>query len=70
VARVVAQWGTVEPAGDGSSLLRMSVDELEWPAMVLGAVGADFEVIEPVELRDHLRSVGELFLRGTAAGTA
>jgi predicted DNA-binding transcriptional regulator YafY len=66
VARVVAQWGTVEPAGEQASTLRMSVDELEWPAMVLSAVGAEFQVIEPAELREHLRSVGELFHRGSA----
>jgi hypothetical protein len=45
----------------------MSVDELEWPAMVLSAVGAEFTVIAPAELRDHLRTVGELFVRGSAA---
>ncbi|HEY8472858.1 MAG TPA: YafY family protein [Natronosporangium sp.] len=65
VERVVGQWGTVEPDGDGSSVLRMSVDYLEWPALVLGSVGADFQVVQPPELRDHLRAVGELFLRAS-----
>jgi predicted DNA-binding transcriptional regulator YafY len=63
VARVVTPWGTVEPDGEASCTLRMSVDDLQWPVMVLGAVGADFEVVEPAELRDRLRSVGELLVR-------
>jgi hypothetical protein len=31
----------------------------------LGAVGADFKVLAPPELRDHLRRIGELFTRAT-----
>ena len=41
----------------------MSVDDLEWPAMVLAAVGADFEIVGPPELRDHVQRIGELFAR-------
>jgi predicted DNA-binding transcriptional regulator YafY len=70
VRRVVAQWGTVEPTEvEAACVLRMSVDELEWPAMVLSAVGAEFTVIAPAELRDHLRAVGELFVRGAGRGS-
>jgi predicted DNA-binding transcriptional regulator YafY len=65
VARVVEHWGTVEPTGETSCTLRMGVDDLGWPAMILGAVGADFEVLAPPELRDHLRHIGELFIRAT-----
>jgi predicted DNA-binding transcriptional regulator YafY len=66
VRRVVEPWGTVEPAEDEAAcILRMSVDELEWPAMVLAAVGAEFTILAPAGLRDHLRAVGELFLRGS-----
>lgn len=67
VERVIGTWGRAEPIDAGSCHLRMTVDYLEWPAMVIGAIGADFEVLEPPELRDHLRSVGELLLRGTTA---
>ena len=63
VARVVTQWGSAEPDGDAACVLRMSVDELHWPALVLAAVGADFQIESPVELTEHLRSVGALFRR-------
>lgn len=65
VTRVVSRWGTVEPIDEESCTLLMSVDDLEWPAMVLGSVRADFEVLDPPELIDHLRSVGELFVQST-----
>jgi predicted DNA-binding transcriptional regulator YafY len=65
VRQVVSRWGTVEPIDDASCMLLMSVDELDWPAMALGAVRADFDILEPPELRDHLRAVGELFMQGT-----
>lgn len=61
VERVVDRWGTVEPDGDSSCTLVMGVDELSWPAMILGVVGADFEVVSPDELRDRLHSISVLF---------
>ena len=61
VERVVAQWGTAEPDGDDACVLRMSVDELHWPVLVLAAVGAEFEVESPPELTVQLMSIGELF---------
>jgi predicted DNA-binding transcriptional regulator YafY len=66
VERVVAGWGTVESIDGGSCRLRMSIDDLEWPAMVLAAVGADFTVVEPSDLRDYVRRMGELFARSVA----
>ncbi len=41
----------------------MNVDSLDWPTMILGAVGADFEVFSPPELVDHLREWGDRFSR-------
>ena len=64
VERVVGQWGTVEPVSAATCRLRMHVDDLSWPVMVLGAVGADFEVESPPELRDRARLAGETLLRG------
>jgi predicted DNA-binding transcriptional regulator YafY len=66
VERVVGGWGTIEPRDSGSCRLLMNVDELEWPAMVLASVGAEFEIIEPPELRDYVARTGRLFAR--AAG--
>ncbi len=66
VEGVVHQWGEVEPLGDDACRLRMGVDHLEWPAMVLGAVGAPFTVVGPPELVAYLRDVGERFLAATS----
>lgn len=63
VQRVVRRWGDVEALADGTSRLRMSVDDLEWPAMVVASVGADFEVESPTELADYVRDVGARFTR-------
>ncbi|MEV4706466.1 hypothetical protein [Actinoplanes sp. NPDC049316] len=45
----------------------MSVDDLGWPIMLLGVIGADFVVESPPELHDRLRETAETLLRG--AGT-
>ncbi|GAB3209894.1 YafY family protein [Marinactinospora endophytica] len=63
VKRVVAEWGEVEATGEQSCRLRMSVDELHWPILILAALEAEFSVVEPCELRDRLRDTGRLFLR-------
>ena len=65
VSAVVSQWGDVQSTGEDSCTLRMSVDALDWPAMVLGAVGADFTVREPDALAGFLRDMGERFVRST-----
>jgi predicted DNA-binding transcriptional regulator YafY len=66
VRAVVGHWATVEETGDRSCRLLMSVESFDWPALLLGAVGADFEVVEPPDLRDHLRTIGTLFTRATS----
>lgn len=65
VRRVVSRWGSVEPVDDRTCRLSMNVDSLEWPAWVLMAAGADFDVVQPAELRDYLRTRGELLTRNT-----
>ncbi|PSL01272.1 putative DNA-binding transcriptional regulator YafY [Haloactinopolyspora alba] len=65
VQRAVWDWGTVEALDESSSRLTMNVDALDWPAFVLGTVGADFSIVEPPELRDHLRQLGERFIEST-----
>jgi predicted DNA-binding transcriptional regulator YafY len=59
--------GRCEPIDDHSCHLRLHVDAFDWPAFILAAVGAPFEVIHPPEFRAHLRDIGKIFLR---AGTA
>jgi predicted DNA-binding transcriptional regulator YafY len=46
--------------------LRMSVDDLSWPVMLLGVIGAPFTVESPPELRERVRATGEALLRGAA----
>ena len=43
----------------------MSVDVLDWPMMVLGSVGAEFEVIAPPELHTRLQEWSERFGRAS-----
>ncbi|WP_028924383.1 helix-turn-helix transcriptional regulator [Pseudonocardia acaciae] len=66
VRAVIGRWAELEPAGEDRCLVRMRTDSLDWPAMALGAVGADFTVHSPPELVDHLRDWGRRFSRATA----
>jgi predicted DNA-binding transcriptional regulator YafY len=66
----VGRWATVTDAADGPTgercLLAMTSDALEWPAMALGVLGAEFTVLRPTELRDYLVEWGERFGRAGA----
>jgi predicted DNA-binding transcriptional regulator YafY len=65
VQQHAGRWGTAEPAGPDASVLRMRADSLDWPAMLLGSLGADFEVVTPPELLDHVRRWADTFTRAT-----
>jgi predicted DNA-binding transcriptional regulator YafY len=52
------------PAPGEACRLRMNVDDLAWPVMVLGVLGVPFTIESPDELRDRVRSAGETLLRG------
>src|SRR5690242_4743775 len=58
----VGQWAQVRAVSATRCRLRMNVDDLSWPVMVLGTLGADFEVESPVELRGRIRAAGETLL--------
>ena len=66
VRDIVGQWGLVEPL-DAACRLRMNVDDLAWPVMALGVIGAPFTVESPPELRDRIRATGEMLLAGEVA---
>ncbi|GAA1964245.1 helix-turn-helix transcriptional regulator [Kitasatospora viridis] len=66
VRSAVGRWGTVEEVTAERCRLRMTADSLDWPAMALGALGAEFRVIEPPALRDHLAEWAERFARSAA----
>ncbi len=59
----VGRWGEVEEVDAASCVLRMTSDSLDWPAMALGSIGAEFEVRSPPELLDVLRDWGARFGR-------
>lgn len=67
VQRQAGRWATVEPVDDASCRLTMKVDTLDWPAMLLGAIDADFAVVSPPDLVTHLRHVGQRFARAASA---
>lgn len=60
------RWARVEEDGPGSCVLLMDVDDLAWPAMLLGSLGAEFEVRSPPELRTLLAEWATRF--GRSAG--
>ena len=61
----LGQWATAEPIDAGHCLLRMTVDTLVWPAMALGSLGAEFEVVTPPELVAYLSEWSARFGRAT-----
>jgi predicted DNA-binding transcriptional regulator YafY len=63
----VGPWATVEHVDDASCRMRMTVDNLDWPALALGAIGADFEVVRPPELIERIREWGTRFTRACGA---
>jgi predicted DNA-binding transcriptional regulator YafY len=67
VRRRVGRWVTVEDDGPGRCRVRMDADDLSWAATALGVAGAEFTVVSPPELRDHLRDLAARF--AAAAGS-
>jgi predicted DNA-binding transcriptional regulator YafY len=57
--------GLVEAVDQDSCLLRTGAETLETLAVYLGMLGVDFEVSEPPELVDHLRTLAERYHRAT-----
>jgi predicted DNA-binding transcriptional regulator YafY len=66
VRRRVGRWAQVEPVDEHSCRLRMESDGLEWPATALGATGADFTVVSPPELVEHLRVLARRYAAAIA----
>ncbi|MCU1654411.1 MAG: transcriptional regulator [Pseudonocardia sp.] len=64
----IGQWASVRDADEGQCLIRMNADSLDWPAMALGSLGAEFTVISPPALLEHVHEWAARF--GRAAGQA
>jgi predicted DNA-binding transcriptional regulator YafY len=61
----VGRWADVEEVGEERCRLRMSTDSLDWAALAVGALDADFTVVSPPALRAHLGRWGERFARAS-----
>ena len=65
VSALIGQWGTVEELTATTCRLRMHVDDLGWPTMALGVMGAPFTIESPDELRDHVRAAAATLMRAS-----
>ncbi len=63
--RVPASWGTIKPLDAHSCEYRTGDDDLRWLALRIAMLGVDFEVHEPPELVEHLRSLSMRLSRAT-----
>jgi predicted DNA-binding transcriptional regulator YafY len=64
--RVPAHWGAIEPIDAHTCEYRTSDDDLRWLALRIAMLGVDFEVHEPPELVEQLRTLARRLRR--AAG--
>ncbi|MBA3744968.1 YafY family protein [Sporichthya sp.] len=62
----IGRWATVTETGPERCRVEMAADQLEWPAMALGSLGAEFTVVEPAEFHAYLRDWSQRFARATA----
>jgi predicted DNA-binding transcriptional regulator YafY len=59
------RYASVEEVSETRSRIRMTIDQLEWPMMLLGSLGVEFEVISPPELLDQVRDWARRFTRAS-----
>lgn len=67
VRSFLGHWGNVEEVTATSCRIRMNVDDLGWPTMVLGLLASPFVIESPVELRERVRTAGETLMRAAEA---
>jgi predicted DNA-binding transcriptional regulator YafY len=63
VQEQAGRWAAVEAIDGQRCRLRMSVDNLDWPLLAVGALGAEFEVRSPPELAARVGEWAERFAR-------
>ncbi|QFG26060.1 YafY family protein [Actinomadura sp. WMMB 499] len=59
----IGRWSTAEEIDDRRCRVRITADSLDWAAMALGVVGADFHVVDPPELRERVHEWAARFGR-------
>ena len=60
-------WGSVEPIDDARCEFRTGDDDLDWLALRVAMIGAEFEVHEPPELVERLRALAARVGRATGS---
>jgi predicted DNA-binding transcriptional regulator YafY len=61
--RIPAYWGAIVPIDNQTCELRTGDDDLKWLALRIAMLGVDFEVHEPPELLEHLRTLASRLTR-------
>ncbi|AEW98572.1 helix-turn-helix transcriptional regulator [Streptantibioticus cattleyicolor] len=64
----IGRWSTVEELDAAHCRVRMTAYSLDWPTMALGLLDADFRIVGPLELLDHVHELATRFRRVTSAG--
>ena len=64
----IGPWGSLEDVGSGQCRFRMTSDSLDWATLALGNARAEFQVLSPPALLDHLRDRAGLFERAATRG--
>jgi predicted DNA-binding transcriptional regulator YafY len=59
----VGPWATLEDIDATRCRLTMTSDSMDWPALALGSIGAEFEIVQPLELVEHIREWAARFGR-------
>ncbi|WP_067840059.1 helix-turn-helix transcriptional regulator [Nocardia lijiangensis] len=59
----IGRWCTVTALPDNRTRIDLTADELHWPLLALGAVGAEFRVLSPAVLVDRVQEWGARFTR-------
>jgi predicted DNA-binding transcriptional regulator YafY len=62
--------GRIEPVDEQHCILHTGSNSLEHLALYVGLKGVDFDVLDPPELVEHVRTVGRRFARAAAAKRA
>ena len=63
----IGRWADVTARDEGTCLVRIDGDDLDWAVSALAVTGADFTALSPPELAGHLRTIAGRF---TAAASA
>jgi predicted DNA-binding transcriptional regulator YafY len=62
------RWVDVEAEGPTSSVMRMRVDALDWPVMIVAGLDTAFEILEPPELIERVRATATSLAAATISG--